>query len=132
LDAPDRARYLAALYDVPLKPEIIAALAPSIIAFADKGNRAATKIVQQAAMELGDLVKAALRAVGLLDASPAIALAGGLFRENSMLTFLLETRLIGDVAGAAIVKGGDEAVLGALRLAERLASVAERAPGTGA
>jgi N-acetylglucosamine kinase-like BadF-type ATPase len=122
LDVADREGYIAALYDRVLDPAQIAALAPSIIAFAGKGNRASTKIVQQAAQELGDLVKAALRAVQLLDASPRIALAGGLFRENSLLTFLLETRLNGDVVGAAIVKGGDEPMRGALRLAERLLS----------
>ena len=122
LDAPDRERYVEALYDVPVKPSKIAGLAPSILAFAGKGNRASTKIVQQAAMELGDLVKAALRAVDLLEASPHIALAGGLFAENSVLTFLLETRLNGDIPGAAIVKGGGEPVRGALRLAERLAA----------
>ena len=78
--------------------------------------------MQQAAQELGDLVKAALVAVELVDAAPAIALAGGLLRENSLLTFLLETRLNADVPGVAIVKGGDAPELGALRLAERLAT----------
>lgn len=121
LGVADREAYVAALYDRGPDPAQIAALAPSVIAFAGKGNRASTKIVQQAAQELGDLVKAALRAVNLLDASPQIVFAGGLFRENSLLSFLLETRLNGDVAGAAIVKGGDEPVRGALRLAERLA-----------
>ena len=66
-------------------------------------------------------MKSALRAVELLDASPRIALAGGLFRENSLLTFLIEQRLTGDVTGGTIVKGGDDPVRGALRLAERLA-----------
>ena len=121
LDVGDRESYIAALYDRAPDPAHVAALAPSIIAFAGKGNRASTKIVQQAAQELGDLVKAALRAVSLLESSPRIAFAGGLFRENSLLTFLLETRLNGDVAGAAFVKGGDEPARGALRLAERLA-----------
>lgn len=121
LDVSDREGYVAALYDRVPDAAQIASLAPSILAFAGKGNRASTKIVQQAAQELGDLVKAALRAVQLLEASPRVALAGGLFRENSLLTFLLETRLNGDVAGAAIVKGGDSPARGALRLAERLA-----------
>jgi len=120
LDAPDRERYIAALYDAPLQPAAIASLAPSIIAFAGKGNRASTKIVQQAAQELGDLLRAALKAVELNDASPVVAFAGGLLRENSLLSFLLETRLIGDVAGISIVKGGEEPVRAALRLAERL------------
>ncbi len=118
LDANDRDGYLAALYDAPLQPAAIAALAPSVIAFAGKGNRASTKIVQQAAQELGELVKAALRETELLQASPPVAFAGGLLRENSLLTFLLETRLQGDVPGIGIVKGGDEPVRGALRLAE--------------
>jgi glucosamine kinase len=120
LDAVDRASYLDALYEAPLHPASIAALAPSIIAFAGKGNRASTKIVQQAAQELGDLVKAALKAVEIVDASPQLALAGGLFAENSLLSFLLETRLTGDVAGLTIVRGGDSPVRGALRLAERM------------
>ncbi len=118
LDAPDRDAYVAALYDAPLQPAKIAALAPSVIAFAGKGNRTSTKIVQQAAQELGELVKAALRETELLQASPQVAFAGGLLRENSLLTFLLETRLQGDIPGIGIVKGGDEPVLGALRLAE--------------
>jgi N-acetylglucosamine kinase-like BadF-type ATPase len=119
LGAPDRDRYIEALYDVPLKPSKIAALAPGIIAFAGKGNRASTKIAQQAAQELGDLLRAALRAVELSDASPRVALAGGLFRENSLLSFLLETRLNGDVPGLSLVKNSDEPARGALRLAER-------------
>jgi glucosamine kinase len=119
LGAPDRESYIAALYDAVPDPARIAALAPSIIAFAGKGNRASTKIVQQAAQELGDLITSALRAVDLLDTSPHVALAGGLLRENSLLTFLLETRMTADVPGVAIVKGGDEPARGALRLAER-------------
>ena len=119
LDAHDRDGYLHALYDAPMRPATLAALAPSIVAFAGKGNRASTKIVQQAAQELGDLVRAALRAVDLTAHSPAVALSGGLLRENSLLTYLLETRINGDVPGASIVRGGDAPVRGALRLAER-------------
>lgn len=119
LGAPDRDGLIAALYDRDLVPATIAALAPSIVAFAGKGNRASTKIVQQAALELGELLKATLRAVGLLDASPQVALAGGLLGENSLLTFLLETRLNGDVPGIALVKRAGPPARGALRLAER-------------
>lgn len=122
LDAPDRSAYLAALYDTPLRPADIAVLAPSIVAFAGKGNRASTKIVQQAGLELGDLIKSAAKAVDLLEASPSIGLAGGLFDENSMLSFLLETRIIGDLPGALVVRGGDGAAIGALRRAEMLAA----------
>jgi hypothetical protein len=44
-----------------------------------------------------------------------------LLRENSLLSFLLETRINGDVPGVEIIRGGDEPVQGALRLAERAA-----------
>ena len=121
LGTADRASYIAALYDTPLRPAGIAALAPSIIAFAGKGNRASTKIVQQAGQELGDLIRAAAKGAGLMDASPSIALCGGLFAENSMLSFLLETRIVGDLPGALAVRGGDGAAMGALRRAEALA-----------
>jgi len=120
LEATDRDAYLAAIYDAPLVPAKIAALAPSIIAFAGKGNRQSSRIVQEAAKELGDLLKSATSLAGLLEASPPIVLAGGLLRENSLLTFLLETRIVGDVPGAAVMRGGDPPVRGALRLAEAL------------
>ena len=61
LGAPDRDAYISALYDAPPVPATIAALAPAIIAFAGKGNRVATKLVQQAGTDLGDLI-APLRA----------------------------------------------------------------------
>lgn len=122
LQAADRAAYLAALYDAPPAPAAIAALAPGILALAGTGNRASAKIVQQAGLDLGDLVKSAARAADLLEASPAIALCGGLLAENSLLTFLLETRILGDLPGASILRGGEPAVTGALRLAETLAA----------
>jgi N-acetylglucosamine kinase-like BadF-type ATPase len=121
LGAPDRDGYLAALYDAPLVPAAIAALAPAIVAFAGKGNRAATKIVQTAGSDLGDLLKSAAKAVDLLEASPTVVLAGGLFAENTLLSFLLETRIVGDLPGALILRGGD-AETGALRLAEAAAA----------
>jgi len=122
LAVADRDAYIAALYDAPLVPATIAALAPEVLALAGTGNRAAAKIVQQAGSDLGDLIKSAARAVDLTEASPAVVLAGGLFRENSLLSFLLETRIVGDLAGASIVRGGAGAEIGALRLAEALAA----------
>jgi glucosamine kinase len=121
LHAPDRAALLDAMYGAAFTPSRIAAMAPDIITFAGAGNRTSTKIVQEASKDLGDLLKSAVKLAGLLDASPHIALAGGLMRENSLLTFLLETRINGDIAGATIVRNGDEPVRGALRLAEALA-----------
>jgi N-acetylglucosamine kinase-like BadF-type ATPase len=117
----DRDGLLEAIYGAPLDVARVAALAPSIVAFAGKGNRASTKIVQGAAQELGDLVRAAVRAAGLAELSPAIALSGGLFRENSMLSYLLEHRVTNETPGAAIVRARDEPVIAALRFAEALA-----------
>jgi len=122
--APDRAALHAAIYDVRLDPAAVAALAPSIVAFAGKGNRASTKIVQEAAKDLGDLLRAAARAAELTESAPPIALAGGLLRENSLLTFLLETRITGDFTGSPILRGDFEPVRGALRLAETAAAPA--------
>ncbi len=117
LHATDRVTLLDALYGPRLDVAAIAAMAPSIIAFASKGNRISTKIVQDASKELGELVKSAARLCGLINDSPTVALAGGLLRENSLLTFLLEQRIVGDLPGAAIVRSADEAAIGALRLA---------------
>jgi len=121
-DAPDRAALLGAIYGAPLDVARVAGLAPSIVAFAGKGNRTSTKIVQGAAQELGDLVKAAAGAAGLADASPAIVFAGGLLRENSLLSFLLETRIVNDVPGCAVLRARDEPARAALRFAEALAT----------
>lgn len=124
LNAPDRDALLAAIYDRAYAPATVAALVPSIIAFAGKGNRAATKLVQEAAKDFGDLVKAATKAASLLEASPTIALAGGLFAENSLYSFLVETRINGDVSGATIVRDGGAPVRGALLLAHGLTAPA--------
>ncbi|MGH7706530.1 MAG: BadF/BadG/BcrA/BcrD ATPase family protein, partial [Vulcanimicrobiaceae bacterium] len=120
LHAADRDGLLAAIYDAPLDVARIAALATPIVAFAGKGNRASTKIVQAASLHLADLVKSAAQQVDLIDRSPAVVLAGGLLRTNSLLTFLLETRIAGDLPGAQIVRHDVDPALGALRLAATL------------
>jgi N-acetylglucosamine kinase-like BadF-type ATPase len=120
LGAPDRDALLARIYGAPLEVAPIAALAPGIVAFAGKGNRVATKIVQTAALELGDLTRAAAKGAGLFEASPAVVFAGGLLRENSLLSFLLETRITNEIPGAAVVRVRDEPARAALRFAEAL------------
>jgi hypothetical protein len=97
-------------------------LAAGIVALAGEGNRASTKIVQAAGSDLGDLVKSAARGADLIESLPTVALTGGLFAENSLLSFLLESRIIVDLPGASILRGGDGAAVGALRLAELLAA----------
>ncbi len=120
LGATDRASLFAAIYDAPLDVARIAALAPAIVAFAGKGNRTSTKIVQGAAQQLSDLVRAAVVQAGLVDASPAIAFAGGLLRENSLLTFLLETRVTNETPGCHVVRVREEPEVVALAMARAM------------
>jgi N-acetylglucosamine kinase-like BadF-type ATPase len=116
----DRDGLIAALYERPLDVPKIAAMAPSIIGFAGKGNGASTKIVQAAAHELGDLVRAAAQQTDLADGSPPVAFAGGLLRANSLLTAVLETHVTNELPGAAIVRLREEPVRAALRFAETM------------
>ena len=116
----DRDGLLRAVYARPLDVAAIAALAPSIIAFAGKGNRASTRIVQSAASDLGNLAKSAATQARLAESSPAIALAGGLLRENSLLSFLLESRLTNEIPGVVLLRVRDEPARAALRFAEAM------------
>jgi N-acetylglucosamine kinase-like BadF-type ATPase len=120
LGAPDRDALLGAIYVTPLEVARIASLAPKILALAGAGNRASTKIVQGAAQDLGDLARAAAQQSGLQDASPSVVFAGGLLRENSLLSFLLETRITNEIPGASVVRMRDEPAQAALRFAEAL------------
>ncbi len=96
----------------------MAALAPIVLQFASSGNRSAHKIVQSAALELAELVKLVARKAVLLSAQPTVVLSGGLLRENSILSFLLETRVQNDLAGASIVRRPNEPYKGALNAAQ--------------
>ncbi|HEY0797788.1 MAG TPA: BadF/BadG/BcrA/BcrD ATPase family protein, partial [Candidatus Baltobacteraceae bacterium] len=121
LGVTTRDALITTIYDPPRADVArIAGLAPSIVAFAGKGNRAATKIVQGAAQDLGDLVRAAAQQAGLLERSPSVAFAGGLLRENSLLTYVLQGRLTADLPGVAIVRSQAEPVEAALRFAQAL------------
>jgi glucosamine kinase len=120
LGCHDRDELIGTLYERPLDVPKIAAMAPSIIGFAGKGNRASTKIVQSAAEELGELARFAAQQANLADKSPAVAFAGGLLRENSLLSSLLETRVNDEIPAATIVRVRDEPVLAALRFAEAM------------
>jgi N-acetylglucosamine kinase-like BadF-type ATPase len=120
LGCKDRDSLIATVYERPLDVPKIAAMAPSIVAFAGKGNRASTRIVQTAAQDLGDLARFAALEVGLAEGSPAIAFAGGLLRENSLLSFLLETRVTNEIPGVSIVRLRDDPARAALRFAEAM------------
>lgn len=99
---------------------VLASLAQPVIELAGAGVRSANKIVQAAALELADLVKVVAKKSGLQNATVPLVFSGGLFKENSVLTFLLETRLQSDLPGAEINKQGVEAHRGALRAAEAM------------
>ncbi len=102
----------------------IASLAPSVIALAGSGERSAQKIVQQAALDLADLVKTVVKRAALRDGATPIACSGGLLRENSLLSYLLETRLSNECPAMPIVKGGPPPYHGALALARRMLATA--------
>jgi N-acetylglucosamine kinase-like BadF-type ATPase len=99
---------------------VLAALAPLVIESAGRGDRAASKIVQQAAAELNSLVKAAIASAGLAGSDAPIAFSGGLLSASSLLTFLLETRLLNDFPEMPILKENPAPSAGALYAAERL------------
>ncbi len=97
----------------------LAALAPEVIRLADVGERSAVKIVQGAALELGDLVRAVVKSSGATGRELPIVLAGGLLGTNSLLTFLLETRISNELPTFFVVKNAPAPCFGALAIAER-------------
>jgi len=119
LGCSDRASLFSAIYRTPLPVASIAALAPIVIAAADSGERSAVKIVQSAALELADLVRTLLRRLDALERPFVLSLCGGLVRENSLLTFLFETRLSNEAPFLSVAKFAGEPVEGALVVAER-------------
>lgn len=112
---------LAAVYEIPNPVPVIAGIAPLVLEHASAGERSASKIVQAAALELFDLLKAAISRAGLRDREIPIVFAGGLLRANSMLTYLLETRTSNELPLAHVVKNPPPAEMGALALARKLA-----------
>jgi N-acetylglucosamine kinase-like BadF-type ATPase len=121
LSVGDRDALLTEIYGAsPVNVSRIAHLAESVLALAGEGDRAASKIVQGAARDLGDLACAAAKQAELTECSPSIAFSGGLLRENSLLTYVLQTRLQADIPGANIVRSGAQAASAALRFAESM------------
>lgn len=111
---------LQCVYGDPHPVMRVAALAPLVVAAAGSGERAASRIVQTAAHEAAELVKALAKRAELAGTEAPIVFAGGLLQSNSMLSYLLETRLRNDLPTMPIHKGAVEPHLGALAAAERL------------
>lgn len=95
-------------------------IAPLVVELASSGERTAAKIVQAAALELAELVKSVVRSAGLTASEAPIAFAGGMLRENTLLTYLLETRIANELPAMPILKQNPEPCMGALAAAQAL------------
>jgi glucosamine kinase len=120
LGARDAQAVLARVYGDADAIACVAALAPLVLERAGSGERLASKIVQAAALELFDVLKALLKSAGIADRELPLVLSGGLLRANSLLTFLIETRLASDMPLLHPLKSTPLPVYGALELARRL------------
>ena len=97
----------------------VASIAPLVLDRASAGERLATKIVQTAALELVDLVKSLAHRGGFQTQELPLVFCGGLFTGNSLLSYLVETRLLADLPLLGPVKSPPPPVQGALELARR-------------
>ena len=119
LAAPDRPGLVRSVYGERIDVASIAALAPSIVAFAGKGNRASRAIVERASSELVSLVATVARASGLDSVPVRVALCGGLLRDDNFLVGLLQNGIATTLPAAEIVRDTDS-LLGAVRCASGL------------
>jgi glucosamine kinase len=120
LQVGDAQALLGRVYGEPNMVTGVAALAPLVLDRAGVGERVATKIVQGAAHELVDLVKSLLQCAQLAKRELPLVFAGGLFAENSLLSYLIETRLLADLPLLQPVKSSPPPSHGALELARRI------------
>jgi N-acetylmuramic acid 6-phosphate etherase len=118
--ANDAEQLIAYAYGGRTTVAAVAAVAPIVLEYADAGERSAVKIVQIAAGELFDLVRAIVRAAEVGAAEVPLAFCGGLLAKNGLLTYLIETRVAADLPNLRIVKDGGAPYLGALANAARL------------
>jgi N-acetylglucosamine kinase-like BadF-type ATPase len=114
--AGDRDALLAFAYGGASPVSAIAGVAKAILRCADNGERSALTIVQAAARDLFDLVRAVVRAIDAGDETPLV-LHGGLVQTPSTLTFLLETRLGNELPQLHTLRAVHSAHEGALRMA---------------
>ncbi len=98
----------------------VAAIAPIVLKFANEGERSANKIVQAAALELFELVRAVCGLAGAGAVELPLAFSGGLLRTNGVLSYLIEVRIAGDLPYLRIVKNGGDPYAGALAEARAL------------
>jgi N-acetylglucosamine kinase-like BadF-type ATPase len=121
LQVADAQALLGRVYGEPNMVTGIAGLAPLVLNRAGASERVATKIVQGAAHELVELIKSLVHRAQLGTRELPLVFAGGLLSENSLLTYLVETRLLADMPLLQPVKSPPPPVRGALELARRIA-----------
>lgn len=113
---------LDAVYLAAEPIQVTAALAPLVLRAAADGERSATKIVQGAALDLFDLVKSIVRLAQIGDREIPLVLSGGSFAQNSLLTYLLETRIASEYPHLVVTKDAPRPIYGAIALARQLAT----------
>ncbi len=116
----DAQELLRRVYGEPHPVAIVASIAPLILDRAGSGDRLANKIVQTAALELVELLKALVRLAKIEAREIPLVFAGGLFAQNSLLSYLVETRLLADLPLLHPIKSPPLPVHGALELARRM------------
>lgn len=120
LDVNDLEGVLQAVYRAENPVATVASAARIVLDLAQAGQRSATKIVQTAALALGELAKSVIKRAGLTGEPAPIVLAGGLLQSNNLLTYLVETRLLNEHPTMPVTKLSAEPCLGALSEAQRL------------
>ncbi len=116
----DAQSLLAHVYDGEQPVRTLASLAPLVLQAAADGERSAMKIVQAAALDLFELVRVLAKNAQLVEREFPLVFAGGLFAENSLLSYLLETRIGNELPLAHVIKDAPPAHVGALALARAL------------
>jgi N-acetylglucosamine kinase-like BadF-type ATPase len=111
---------LFAIYRDPHRVAAVANAAAIVLDLARSGERSAAKIVQSAALDLAAVAGAVIKKADLIGSDAPIVLAGSLLVENTLLSYLLETRLLNEHPQMPVSKLRTAPCFGALALAQRL------------
>ncbi|HTV93007.1 MAG TPA: BadF/BadG/BcrA/BcrD ATPase family protein [Verrucomicrobiae bacterium] len=120
LQVEDAQALLGRVYGEGNPVSAVASIAALVLDRANGGERLATKIVQTAALDLVELIKTLAHRAQIGAREVPLVFAGGLFAENSLLSYLLETRLLADLPLLRPHKFPPAPVYGALELARRM------------
>ncbi len=122
LDGRDAHDIIARVADDTSPVRLLASLAPAVLTAAAQGERSATKIVQAAALELFDLLKSVVRQAAIGTREMPVVFGGSLLLRNSMLTYLVETRITNEFPFLNVRKDVQPPEFGALALARVLST----------